>query len=316
MVQIVFYGYEMAPNCQKVLCALSLLQIPYEYVEIPRTLPRPDFAEMSIDYRRTPLLSIESDMYCDTAIIIEKLCDIALHEKTAGEDVDATNHRAYGEFCNSVFPFAVGLLPVEGDAMNSPEFVKDRQELVGSGRQFSKEAFKQSRPSALTYFTSYLNIITRNFLDGGKKKFFLGGEKPSMADIYVYSIVAWVLYGHRGCEPEVTREKYAEVYAWCDRVRPFTTQGKRKDITWQDAKAILTQPPKHEYAKFVKHDEGNPFGLQPGTKVFVVPTDTGKTHPQMGELLSLNNEQSCVRNASGLVMHFPRIGYHVQAVSS
>jgi glutathione S-transferase len=313
MVEIIFYGYEMAPNCQKVLMTLALLDIPYKYHEIPRMLPRPNFTDLNIDYRRVPLLSIESDVYCDTSLIIEKLCDIAIHEKTAGEDADVRNHRAYMDVGNNIFPFVVALLPIDGEAMNSPEFLKDRQDLVGAGRPFSKEAFKQGRPSSLTYFAGYLGIIERNFLDGGKKKFFLGGERPTTADVYVYCMVSWALFGHRGNEPDITREKFPEAYAWCDRVKPFVSKGKREEITWEQVKEVLVKPPKHEYAKFVKHDEQNPFGLQPGTPIFVVPVDTGKTHPQKGELISLNNEQVCLRNKSGVVIHFPRIGYHVQA---
>ncbi|ORY81430.1 hypothetical protein BCR37DRAFT_43873 [Protomyces lactucae-debilis] len=299
MVNIIFYGDESSsPNCQKVLCTLSLLQIPYKYV----VTPRPDYAELSIVDRRTPLLSIESDMYCDTAIIVDKLCDIALHKNTAGDDVDATNHRAYGEFFKSIYPSAVELMPFENDAMDSPEP--------------AKEVSTRARSDALANFASYLNIINRNFLDCGKKLFFLGGEKPSMADIYVYSIVAWVLHGHQDCELEVMCNKYAEVYAWCDRVRAFTMQGIREDITWDCAKAFLTKESRIEYARFVKHDKANVLGLQPGTDILVSPADTDKSHSQTGELLSLNDEQTCLRNASGLVMHFPRIGYRVQAFCS
>lgn len=35
MVNIIFYGYDFAPNPQKILEALALFRIPYKYCEIP-----------------------------------------------------------------------------------------------------------------------------------------------------------------------------------------------------------------------------------------------------------------------------------------
>jgi len=102
------------------------------------------------------------------------------------------------------------------------------------------------------------------------------------------------------------------VFAWLDAVNAHLAQDAQPEqIAWKQAKAVLLAPPKHEFAKFVHHDDANSLGLQPGQQVSVVPVDTGKNHPQLGELVSLNDDQVCVRNKSKLLMHFPRIGYLV-----
>lgn len=267
-------------------------------------------------------------MYVDTSLIISKLCDIAQH--TDHHVRDNTNYRAYESFGREPFQYAVGLIPPENPMLQDKDFIADRKDLVGAGRDFSAEAFKKARPYTISYFCSYLSIIEKNMLKEDKK-FFMGGDLPTMADIYgiektyhvfpayftyipttVFYVINWAINGHKGAQPEVSRDTHPKVHTWLDAVNAHLSQAPAPEkIAWEQAREILLAPPKHEYAKFVHHDEKNTLGLQPGHQVSIVPVDTGKNHPQVGELVSLNDEQVCLRNKSKLVMHFPRIGYHV-----
>ncbi|CCG81492.1 Predicted protein [Taphrina deformans PYCC 5710] len=309
MVEIIVYGYEMAPNPQKLLQFLSFYNIPFKYVEIPIMLPRPDFTAIDIHYRRAPLLSIDSDMYVDNALIIEKLGDIAAH---TGPDVETTNHLEFDALGQVAFKSAVGLVPVDSPMLKDGAFVRDRTELLGV--PFSAEKMAEARPQTLSTMLSVLSVIKRTFLDNGDREFFLGGERPSTADMYLYWSVNWGLNGHGGARPEISPETHPEIFAWLSRVAAFLGP-RRQDtkISWSEAKAVLLKPPVHEYAKFVPHDEHNVLGLGRGRQITVTPTDSGRTHPQPGELISLNDDQVCLRNKSGLVMHFPRLGYLIQA---
>jgi len=182
MVELIFYGYDEAPNSRKVLHTLELFRIPFKYCQIPRTWPRPDFQSIDIAYRRSPLFSIDSDMYVDSSLIIDKLCDIAQH--TDHHVKDNSNYRAYEAFGREPFTYAVGLIPDEYPVWQDKGFLADRQELVGPGRDFSQEAFKKARPYTISYFCSYLSVIEKSMLKGDGKKFFMGGDLPTMADIY------------------------------------------------------------------------------------------------------------------------------------
>lgn len=86
-------------------------------------------------------------------------------------------------------------------------------------------------------------------------------------------------------------------------------------ITMAEACDVLRVPPTHEYAKFVPHVSDNPEGLSQGQRIKVTPTDSGRSGPQFGSLVSLNYEQVCLRIEKGLVMHFPRMGYEVASAS-
>jgi glutathione S-transferase len=296
--KIILYGYPEAPNFQKVSNTLALLKIPHSVCITPKMLPRPDFAEVDITYRRIPLLSIGNQTYVDTSLIVRKLAEIA-------KVPIAPSYEAFG---NIVFPLGVGLIPSSNPIMSNEAFIKDRFDLIGPGREINAEALKKNRPTVLSQFQSILHTIQTHLLSDNKK-FFLGGDKPTIADIQVYYIINFVLNGHRGAEPEVTRETYPAVFEWVDNVRSHLSKEKVPSITWEEAKKEIMNASAD--ASNVKHDIKNPLKLNSGEDVLVVPTDTGRNHPQKGKLIGLNDEEVCLQNKSGVVLHFPRVGYFV-----
>lgn len=317
MVDIIVYSYEMAPNPQKLFQFLSYFNIPFKYVEIPEKLPRPDFTSVGITYRRAPLLSIDSDMYVDTALIITKLADIAAHTGGGGgkdgEAVDTKNHLEFDGLGQAIFKLATGLLPPDHALFKDEAFMKDRSELHG-GAPFDPKVLAGARPQILSGMMSHLSLLERTFLKGDGSAFILGGSQPTTADMYLYWSVNWGLRYHDGARPEISPATYPVIFDWLSRVEHFLSGRRRDDkISWSEAQAVLQRPPKHEYAKFVPHDASNPLKLESGAGIRVTPTDSGKSHPQAGTLISLNRDQVCLRNAKGLVMHFPRIGYTVEA---
>lgn len=309
MVDIIFYGYDGVPNPQKLLQVLALFKIPYKFVEIPAILPRSDLESVGVTYRRSPLLSIDSDLYIDTALIIEKLCDIAAHSNL---DVDTTNHVEYLLLGDEIFKAAVGLLPAHHPVMKDAAFLKDRSELRGA--PFDPKQFAAARPQIMSAMLAYLSLIKKKFLKNGDRKFIAGGETPSTADIYLYFSINFGLKVHDGAAPEISKSSHAVIFQWLEAVASFL-QGRKQEekFGFEEAREILVRPPKHEYAKFVVHDDKNPLHLKQGQEVSVTPVDTGRSHPQYGSLISLNDDQVCLRNKKGLVMHFPRIGYVVAA---
>jgi glutathione S-transferase len=308
--QIILYSYTMAPNPQKLSQILSLLAIPYKYVELPVIMPRPQLAALGITYRRTPLLSINSDMYIDTALIISKLCDIASHFPSPTL-TDPTDHLEYDGLGQLAFQLATSLIPRDWPLLQDKAFLADRTELRG-GRPFDPEALASIRPGAISKMLSLVGIAERNFLQGGKRKFFLGGNTPTTADIYLYWGLNWGLRYHLGARPEISAESHPVVFKWLEDVRAFLDgRAVETKIEMAEAEEVLLLPPTHEYAKFVKHVEGNPDGLHQGQKIKVTPVDSGRSGVQVGSLISLNYEQVCLRNEKGLVMHFPRLGYEI-----
>jgi len=296
--QIVLFGYPESPNAQKVIYTLALLRLPFSMCIQPRMPPRPDFAEVDITYRRIPLLSIGDQLYVDTSLIIRKLAELA----------KVPNAPSYEAFGNGMTSQAVGLIPPSNPMWKNEVFVKDRADFIGPDREFSSEAFAKNRPTVLSHFQSNLHTIQAHLLNNNK--FFLGGDKPTIADICVFYVVHWVLNGHHGAEPEVTREKYPGVFEWVDNVTAHLPKETVPQTSWEEVKKVLLSASAEGSAN-VKHDSKNPLTLNVGDDVFVVPTDTGRSHPQKGKLIGLNDEEVCLQTRAGVVMHFPRLGYFV-----
>lgn len=311
--EIIVYGYDLAPNPQKLTQFLAFFKIPYKFVDLPVILPRPMMAEIGITYRRTPLLSIGSDMYVDNSLAIEKLADMARHSKDNGLE-DATNHVEYDGMGQQAFQCAVGLLPGDMSFLQDPKFLEDRSEL--SGRSFKKSDLEAIRPMMISKMLSVVGIVESHFLStaGVERKFFLGGKMPTTADLHLYWGLNWGLRFHKGARPEISETTHPMIFKWLDDVEEFL-KGRKDEtrIEIKEAYEVLKVPPKHEYAKFVPHMEDNPEKLSVDQRVKVTPADTGRNHPQFGKLISLNSEQVCLRNDKDLVMHFPRLGYEIAA---
>ena len=305
--EIIVYSYEMAPNPQKLFQFLALFAIPYKYVEIPVIMPRPQLAEVGITYRRTPLLSIGSDMYIDNALIISRLADIAQHSDTGL--IDNTNHLEYDALAQLGFKLAVGLLPPDTPMLQDKAFLADRTELVG--QPFDPVAMGKARPQTISKMISLVQLVQGHFLKAGRK-FVLEGDTPSTADMHLYWALNWGLRVHQGARPEISPSSHPRIFEWLENVENFIKDRKfETKITMEEAYEVLRVPPTHEYAKFVPHVSDNPEGLSEGQRIKVTPEDSGRNHPQFGTLIGLNYEQVCLRNEKGLVMHFPRLGYEV-----
>lgn len=287
----------MSPFYQKVFQTLTFLNLPFKTCIQPHMLPRPDLNSVGITYRRIPLLSIDNEMYADTAIIISKLCQIA----------DVQNYKDAETFGKEAFNYGVGLLPAK--FMQDENFVKDRADFAG--RPFDPKMIAALRPATLSQFMALLHTLENNTLSSSN---FVKGSKMTVADIHVGFVYQWVLMGHQGAEPECNNKIFPKTYAWLNRMAEANPPKKVEKISWEDAKKILLSSAQHEN---VIHNSKDPLGMQVGQPVSVTPTDTGRSHPQIGELVAINFEEVCIKvPGSGIRMHFPRFGFVVQKVKA
>src|SRR5664279_132560 len=72
MTDIILHHYETSPYSEKVRLGLGLKGLAWKSVEIPAIMPKPDLLALTGGYRKTPVLQIGADIYCDTTLI----CDV------------------------------------------------------------------------------------------------------------------------------------------------------------------------------------------------------------------------------------------------
>jgi len=70
---IILHHYPMSPYSEKIRLAFGLKGIAWHSVIISPMMPRPDLTPMTGGYRRTPVMQVGADIYCDTQLILRTL---------------------------------------------------------------------------------------------------------------------------------------------------------------------------------------------------------------------------------------------------
>ena len=73
MTDIILHHYETSPYSEKVRLGLGLKGLTWASVEIPVIMPKPDLTALTGGYRKTPVLQIGADIYCDSQLIMREL---------------------------------------------------------------------------------------------------------------------------------------------------------------------------------------------------------------------------------------------------
>src|SRR5258708_19389296 len=70
---IILHHFEKSPFSEKVRVIFGLKNIEWASVLMSRIMPRPELMPLTGGYRRTPVMQIGADIYCDTQCIIREL---------------------------------------------------------------------------------------------------------------------------------------------------------------------------------------------------------------------------------------------------
>ena len=69
MADIILHHFDSSPFAEKVRLALGLKGLEWCSVEIPMVMPKPALTALTGGYRKTPVMQIGADIYCDTQCI-------------------------------------------------------------------------------------------------------------------------------------------------------------------------------------------------------------------------------------------------------
>ena len=73
MHELILHHYPNSPFAEKARLLLGFKQLSWHSVLIPPVMPKPDLTALTGGYRKTPVLQIGADIYCDTALIARRL---------------------------------------------------------------------------------------------------------------------------------------------------------------------------------------------------------------------------------------------------
>ncbi|MEZ5558274.1 MAG: glutathione S-transferase family protein [Pseudomonadales bacterium] len=306
-MDIFLHHYPASLFSEKIRLLLGHLGLSWNSVIIPSIMPRPLLMPLSGGYRKTPVLQIGANVYCDTKIIARGLARHTGNQSLYAPGFGA--HRVADWADANLFPVTVALnfSPAAVAAMMGsfpPEeaaaFQKDRAQLTegGSITRFSAEA-------AAAYLRHYLAELDESLADPGAP--YLFGTTPCVADFALYHCL-WFVRNNPVNAPLV--ERHASVMAWMSRMAA-NGHGSAREASGEMALAAAraAQPVLPELDNLV------PEGFALGQTVQVTPVDYGRI-PVTGTLVGWSAEEIVLARETpetGAVMtHFPSPGFEVQ----
>ena len=304
MPDLILHHYPNSPFSEKVRIAFGIKQLAWKSVHIPVIMPKPDLMPLTGGYRKTPVLQVGADIYCDTQLIMLELEKQAPRPPLLPAD-RAGEARALAMWVDrNIFWSAVGVvMGAIGDKL--PEtFHKDRSAF--SGRPFDVARLKEAAPVAAEQTYAQL-VLAEDMLADGRP--YLLGANPTLADCALYNPV-WFLKERLGAGKAVPPlDRLPRIVAWSERMKAFGN-GTPTDITAAEALDIA----KAATPAAATVDARDPSGFEAGQTISVTPDDTGKV-PVTGILVGLTPDRISIKRSDprvgDVVVHFPRAGYVV-----
>jgi glutathione S-transferase len=303
MTDIILHHYEASPFSEMLRLALGLKGLAWKSVIIPNIAPKPDLIPLTGGYRKTPVLQIGADIYCDTAICIEvieaQMPSPSLFPSPMGRAGAFAGLWAAGPMFMPSVSAAMG--PI---AQHLPaEFWQDRKALFG----LDTAVFTAMGPHLRAQFEASL-ARTEDALSDGRS--FLGGDAAGYADLALYMNVWFQIMPAFGITDAEILKPFGKLLAWRDRVAAIG-HGTPSDLSASDALAIA----KAATPIVTEAIEAN-GGFVAGQAVTVRTEDSG-ANPVAGRLVRLTSRDIAVLRDDPLVgtvcAHFPRLGQIVSA---
>jgi glutathione S-transferase len=305
MSELILHHYPMSPFSEKVRAVLGFKQLAWRSVIIPTVMPKPDLLALTGGYRKTPVLQIGADIYCDTALI----CEVLDHLQPApglypqGQKGLALILAQWAD--STLFWAAMGHnLQKSGLAELFAGAPLEAVKAFAADRSAMAQGMTRPRPQDATVaYRSYLRRLA-SMLDGQD---FLLGHSPCIADFAAYH----PLWFTRTQTPGVAGILHATpaVLAWMDRIAALG-HGQLSPLTATEAIAVCVQSTRAggQNDDYFQDDHG----IALGSRVSITPESFG-TEPTTGELITASRTRTTLRRQdprAGVVhVHFPRIGY-------
>jgi len=276
--------------------------IAWRSVHIPMVMPKPDLMPLTGGYRRTPVMQIGADIFCDTLCILREV-ERRFPAPSLYPNGDSGKAHALAWWAEkSLFDTAVGIAFGEMEGKFTEGFEKDRSEM--SGRDVSAKKLKSYRPILVDRLRAQLGHLEEMLQSNP----FLLGKEASLADFAAHHPLWFVA---KNCAKQTSPlNQYPRIEEWMARMGAI---GHGKMTPMKAAEALeVAKATKPEIA--ARADPHDPAGRQIGQRVRVTPDDFGRV-PVSGEIAALSADDIVLRRndetVGEVLVHFPRAGFIV-----
>ncbi|MDJ0683831.1 MAG: glutathione S-transferase family protein [Alphaproteobacteria bacterium] len=312
--EIILHNYPQSPVAEKARVALGIKGLAWRSVEIPRLPPKPLLTPMTGGYRRTPVMQIGADIYCDSHCILQEL-----ERRHPGSDrapslfpADDTGLMQILSRWTDGALFDLGVKIVLGSDPDKldPAFAEDRGKLyLGPDWAVGLQQANAALPHLLAQLRAPLSWLESMLGDG---RAFLTGARPAAIDAQFYHVL-WFIGGRTEIGARFLQE-FTNLAGWMARVAELG-HGDPSPMAAEDAlaRAKACEPLSERI-----DDPNDPQGLKPGMTVTVTPDlDSGEQSVE-GVVSGVAPDRISITRATpdlGAVgVHFPRAGFRVRVL--
>ena len=312
MNELILHHYPVSPFAEKVRALLGFKGLAWKSVIIHMMMPKPDVVALTGGYRRTPILQIGADVYCDTALIARVLERVApaptlfpYGDTFAGK---AMAHLADTVLFNITVP--VGFQPDGMMKLFHPETTPESLAAFAKDRTAMRQGGTVRRGPLAECRANMAGLLPRIEAQMSDRPFLLGAS-ASECDFSLYHVL-WPVWKVPATRPML--DAFPKTVAFIERMVALG-HGKPQEISSARALEIAkkSKPAAIQDPQSLETD-----GLALGEAVQVMPVDYA-LDPVKGELMHCSAEEISVRRtdprAGTLVVHFPRFGYQMQRPS-
>ena len=302
MDDVILHHYWESPYAEKIRRVLGFKRLAWRSVIIPMIMPKPDLTALTGGYRKTPVLQLGADIYCDTDLIARTI-DRLHPEPGLFPDGSAPLSYMLGPWQGELFWLAVRTVGVSAPVF-PPGFVEDRATMIEGG--LSLERALRDAPAQREQLRAKLDLLDTHL----RERQFVLGARPSLADFALFHPV-WPLK----MIPQTTAllEPFGHLRAWMERIEAFG----HGEITEIDGKEAVEVARKATPRTESRVDPAEPNGLAAGDRVEVVHESFGRDSVA-GELVASSVHEIAIRRrderAGEVVVHFPREHYMVRRI--
>src|SRR5258708_7660984 len=186
MTHIILHHYDTSPYAEKVRTGLGLKGLAWASVELPVIMPKPNLTALTGGYRKTPVLQIGADIYCDSQLIMRELERRYPTPSFYPAGRGAADALAWWAEKTTFSP-AVSILFAKKPGVLPEGFLEDRAKF--SGRNMYPAAMMAAVPNLLDQLRAHFDWLDQTLADG---RSFLQGPAASLSDIAAYH-PAWYI---------------------------------------------------------------------------------------------------------------------------
>ena len=275
MPELILHHYDISPYAEKIRLCFGLKGLAWRSVIVPMVLPKPNLMPLTGGFRRTPVLQIGADVYCDTLRIAMELDRRRPQPPLLPEDGNGFDG-ILATWAERVlmWPTARYVTAMNRDALSEP-FFRDRSEMRGHATPTMVQV-----AAGLPHQEGQLHLMLA-WVDDllGNGRLYPPGRTPRLADFALYQRLWWL----KGLDGKAAHALagYPRIRDWMARITAIDTRSARSSRREKRFASHPTQllTPRRSRARPTTSGRGSESGWRPRTSRWIRLKGRSSRHP-------------------------------------